>query len=67
LIGGSQEQRNWLTKGVCLVEHLEGHSPSNIAVQRNLQGFKKPAAKLDVPKIFNLLSGCLNLSNDGSN
>ena len=54
--------RTCLTEFVGLVEHIECCSPSNVAVQWNLQHLRKSAKDLGTLEVLNTLSGCLNLN-----
>lgn len=49
-------------KFVGLIEHVEGHFPSNITVQWNFQGLRKSAKDLGTLEVLDTLSGHLNLS-----
>ena len=57
--------RTCLTELVGLVEHVKRCSPSNIAMQRNLQCLRKSAKDLGTLEVLDTLSGCLNLNESG--
>ena len=48
-----------------LVKHFGGHSPLNVAVQRDLQWLGNSTQDLSALKVLNALSRCLDLSEHG--
>jgi hypothetical protein len=54
--------RTCLTELVGLVEHIERCSPSNVAMQRNLQCLRESAKDLGTLEVLDTLSRCLNLN-----
>jgi len=61
IIGKVTKIRTCLTELVRVVEHIECCSPSNVAVQRNLQCLRKSAKDLGTLEVLDTLSGRLNL------
>jgi hypothetical protein len=62
IISEINKTRTCLMELVGMMQHVECCSPSNVAVQWNLQRLRKSAKDLGTLEVLDALSGCLDLN-----